>query len=430
MHSFDNFKRFIGEAKTPYHTVAAIKRRLLDEGYAELSASDSFTKPGKYFITKNQCSLIAFRVGNEKRGFMISATHCDTPTLKVKAITERQPYLQLATEKYGGSIHYSWLDRPLSVAGRVVVSTDDGISTRLFDADTDLVTIPSLAIHLNRSVNEGAKHSPLDDLQPLLSLADEKTTLEELIADSLGVDKNSIVSHDLFLYNREDARLFGKNRDLVLSPRLDDIECTYAALEAFVSSDAPTDSVPVLAVFNHEEIGSSTAEGAASTFLADTLYAIAGDDVSYRRMLAASFNVSADNAHAKHPNHPELSDRVGAPILGGGVVVKYNANRKYATDAVSDGILRILARRSGAKLQSFYSRPDLVCGSTLGSIASTRVSILTVDVGLAQLAMHSATESAAYSDIAELITLFSSLFASSLIPNGDSFTVLTSPANE
>ena len=425
MNTFISLRDFIAASKTQYHTVSEIKSQLLSSGYTELSEYDvaAFQKAGKYFVTRNASSLIAFHVCDEKNGFMISASHSDTPTFKVKSVRDRSGYLSFNVEKYGGAIHYSWLDRPLSLAGRVVLRTEGGIQTRLVDIDRDLAVIPSLAIHMNRNVNDGAKLSPNDDMLPLVGPSGSPLKLEGLIADSLGVDPTAVISHDLFLYNRECARTFGTDGGYVLSPRLDDLECTFAALTAFVSSESDSASVPVLAVFDNEEVGSETKQGAASTFLYDTLRKIAGSDDKLFSMLAASFMVSADNAHAVHPNHPELADRVGAPTLGGGVVIKYNSNQRYATDSVSDALFRILAERAGSPVQTFYSRPDMPCGSTLGSISNTRVSIPTVDIGLAQLAMHSATETAALSDLDALISVFGQLFAASLTPSVDGYSI-------
>jgi len=417
LNTFEKLSSFIKASKTQYHAVDKLRSDLISAGYTELSEGDSpaFLTEGKYFVTRNGSSLIAFRTNRKAGGFMISASHCDTPTFKAKATRERAGYVSVLVEKYGGSIHYTWLDKPLSIAGRVVLRTEEGIRWQTVDIDRDLISIPSVAIHMNRGVNEGAKFSPSDDLMPLIGQSGSPKSLEALIAAELQVDEKSIISHDLFLYNREEPRLFGADSGYILSPRLDDLECSFAAYEAFVSTASADASVPVLAVFDNEEVGSSTKQGAASTFLVDTLRKIAGSDEKYYSMLDNSFMVSADNAHAVHPNHPELADSFGAPKLGGGVVIKYNANQRYATDAVSDALFRTIADRAGAKVQIFYSRPDMPCGSTLGSISNTRVSVPTVDIGLAQLAMHSATESAALSDLEDLIAAFRVLFSSSVV---------------
>ena len=373
-----------------------------------------------HFVTRDGSSIIAWR-GKPCGGFMISATHGDSPAFRVKRSPEISgDYVRLSTEKYGGMIHYSWLDRPLSLAGRVELKTDTGIESRLVNIDRDLLTIPSVAIHLNRSVNDGYKFNPASDLLPLFGLNGVKS-VNSLIADSLGVAEDKIVSHDLFLYNREEGRTLGANGEFILSPRLDDLACVYASLEAFLTA-SDTDAVPVLAVFNNEEVGSETKQGAASTFLDYTLRRIAGE--SYFAMLSDSFMVSADNAHAKHPNHPELSDSVAAPILGGGVAVKYNANQRYATDALSDAVFRTLADRAGATLQSYSNRADMPGGSTLGSIADTRVSVPTVDIGIPQLAMHSASELIAEADLSDMVKILRELYLSRLSVSGDKIDIL------
>lgn len=402
---------FIKNSPTAYHTVATVKERLLAAGYTEISERDgNFSDGVGHFVIRDGSSIIAWR-GKAVGGFMIAATHGDSPAFRVKRSPELSgDYVRLSTEKYGGMIHYSWLDRPLSLAGRVELMTDTGIESRLVNIERDLLTIPSVAIHLNRSVNDGYKFNPASDLLPLFRLKGAGC-VNSLVADTLGISEDKIISHDLFLYNREEGRSFGASGEFILSPRLDDLACVYASVEAFLSADDAA-SVPVLAVFNNEEVGSETKQGAASTFLDYTLRRIAGE--SYYSMLAASFMVSADNAHAKHPNHPELSDTVAAPILGSGVAVKYNANQRYATDAISDAVFRTLAARAGVNVQSYSNRADMPGGSTLGSIADTRVSVPTVDIGIPQLAMHSASEIMAESDLSDMVSVLRELYSSSL----------------
>jgi aspartyl aminopeptidase len=320
-------------------------------------------------------------------------------------------------------IYYTWLDRPLSVAGRVVVKTEEGVKTALVNIEKAVLTIPSVAIHLNRGVNDGAKFNPAVDLLPLAGTADAKGAIMSAVASQVGVGVSDIISHDLFLYNAEEGRIVGINDELILSPRIDDLGCVYASLEAFLNAESDN-SVSVLAVFDNEEVGSETKQGASSTFLDMTLRAVAGSDDKYSAMLYNSFMVSADNAHAIHPNHPELYDSTNNATLGGGVVVKYNANQRYTTDAISDGIFRTLASRVGAKLQSFSNRADMVGGSTLGSISNTKVSVSTVDIGLPQLAMHSATETAAISDINDMVKILTELYSSTLQKHGDDILII------
>lgn len=407
-----NLFEFIKAAITPYHTVEEIKKILIASGYTELSEkSDDFSDGGSHFVIKDGSAIIAFRGEEKDAGFVITASHNDTPTFKVKCSENGGSYAKLAVERYGGMIMPSWLDRPLSVAGRVTLRTPLGISTRLVNLDKNVCSIPNVAIHFNRSVNDGYKYNPAVDMLPLFSLSPD-TDLTVLIAKTLDVRKEDILTSDLYLYNRDEPTQFGAHDELILSPRLDDIACVYTSLTAFLNAK-DSGSVSVLAVFNNEEVGSDTKQGANSTFLDDTLYKIAGSREKYNSMLADSFMVSADNAHAKHPNHPELSDR-SAPILGGGVVIKHNANQKYTTDAVSDAVFRVICERSSVAVQDFYNRADIVGGSTLGSISDTKVSIPTVDIGIAQLAMHSAVECAALSDFDAMIAALTELYSSTL----------------
>ncbi len=412
---------FIKKSPSAYHAVATVKEELLACGYSELFEYDewSLRPDGKYFVIRNGTSIIAFNMSAARQGFVIAASHSDSPSFRVKITPETAgAYTRLDVEKYGGMIYYSWLDRPLSVAGRVIVKTDSGIEERLVNIDRDLAVIPSVAIHMNRGVNDGYKFNPASDMLPLIASADQKGSLLSQIANAPGVDGNEIISHDLFLYNREEGRVLGACDEFILSPRLDDLECVFASLEAFKNTPK-TESVPVLAVFDNEEVGSETKQGAASTFLYDILTRIAGSSEKCKQMLANSFMVSADNAHAKHPNHPELADAACAPLLNGGVVIKWNANQRYTTDGVSDAVFKILAERAGARVQSYYNRADMPGGSTLGSISNTKVSIPTVDIGLPQLAMHSASETAGAHDLAELVKIFKEFFKASIKREGN-----------
>ena len=417
--------KFIKKSPSAFHTVASVKERLVADGYTELCEGSawSLVDGGKYFVTRNGSSIIAFRK-REARGFIITASHSDSPAFRVKASGESAlgTYTKLPVERYGGMILYSWFDRPLSIAGRVVVRTDDGIAVKLLDVDRDLLVIPSVAIHLNRSVNEKFSPNPAQDLIPLLSAGGERVELGKLIADELGVKADDVISHDLFLYTRDDGRTVGANGELLLSPRLDDLECVYSSLEAFLDSKEQG-MIPVLAVFDNEEVGSDTKQGAASTFLFDTLSRIYPERDEYLAALASSYMVSADNGHAKHPNHPELSDADNAPTVNGGVVVKFNANQKYTTDSVSAAIFTEACRKAGVKYQTYYNRADMPGGSTLGSIANTKVSISTVDVGLPQLAMHSAVETAGAYDLLDMIAVLTRLYSSNIDAKGDKIVI-------
>lgn len=407
---------FIEASPTAYHTIATVAHELRSKGYTELSLADEWmlSDGGKYYVTQNGSSLLSFRYRGGGAAFMIVASHSDSPSFRIKCTPERiGAYTRLNVERYGGSVYYSWFDRPLGIAGRAVVRTENGLSIRLFDLKENCATIPSVAPHLNRDINTAFSPNPAIDLLPLYTLDVSGSSLIPEIAESIGVPADKIVSHDLFLYNRERGITFGKDAEFILSPRLDDLECVYASLVGFLEA-RDTSSVPVLAIFDNEEVGSGTRQGAASTFFSDTLERIAGSDGAYRRALSSSFMVSADNAHAIHPNHPELSDPDCHPALGGGVTVKYNAQQRYATDGVSDAVFRTIAERAGVHLQGYTNRADIPGGSTLGSIANTRVPIPTVDIGIPQLAMHSASETAAVSDLDDAVSVFREFYSTKI----------------
>jgi len=408
---------FIKSSPSPYHTVKSVVGMLEAAGFKRIYEGDGtpITEGAGYYVVRDGSSLVAFR--KRAGGYMITATHSDSPAFKAKSITPSGAYFRLNTERYGGMILYSWLDRPLSFAGRVVLRTEHGVSETTVDLDSDLFTIPSLAIHMNREVNDGYKPNPASDMLPITPSG---ASLAELIAERLSVSSDSIISHDLYLYVREEGRVIGD--EYILAPRLDDLQCVYAATEAFLAAKEGS-GTPVLAVFDNEEVGSHTKQGAASDLLFATLRRIADGECDHRRRLASGFMVSADNAHAVHPAHPELSDKENAPVLNGGVVIKHNAAQSYATDSLSEAIFSEICRRAGAKLQSFYNRPDLRGGSTLGSISDTVVALPTVDIGLPELAMHSAVETAGAADTDTMIAALTAFYSASLERHGDSIDI-------
>lgn len=406
---------FIKKSPSAYQAVDTAAKILDGEGYTELSENKNFSLEdgGKYYVKKNGSSIVAFRYRKNANAFMICASHSDSPSFKVKGDLQSGLYTKLDVEKYGGMIYYTWFDRPLSFAGRVCLKSDTGIECRLVNIDKNVAVIPSVAIHMQRNVNDGCKFNPAVDLLPLASIGD--SGISEFIAKELCINAEDIISHDLFLYVRDEGKIIGE--DYVLAPRLDDLACVYSSLKAFLSSEADK-TIPVFAVFDNEEVGSATKQGAESVFFSEILREIAGD--RYNKMLPESFMVSADNAHASHPNHPELTDKQNFATLGGGVVIKYNANQRYTTDAYSDAIFRTIAEKAGVKVQSFSNRADMLGGSTLGSIASTRLPVPTVDIGLPQLAMHSVVETMGVSDIFDMVKLLSKFYSTSLSKNGDS----------
>lgn len=420
-----NLFNFINASPTAYHAVDNVAKALVSDGYTELSEGSEWNlvTGEKYFVKRNGTSIIAFRKGKTGAGFMIGASHSDSPSFRLKLSTDMSgDYTRLDTERYGGMINYTWLDRPLSLAGRVSVRTENGIRNALVNIDKDIAVIPSLAIHFNRTVNDGYKFNPAKDLLALVGSGDKKGSVLSLVAEELSVNAEDIISHDLFLYNRESAKTVGVCGEYILAPRLDDLECVFASLSGFLSAKE-TDATPVLAVFDNEEVGSETKQGAASTFLYDVLSRIANNSSEYYKSLSNSFMVSADNAHAKHPNFPELSDSQNAPLMNNGVVIKHNASQRYATDGVSDAVFSEICKRSEVPTQHFYNRADMPGGSTLGSISNTVVSIPTVDIGLAQLAMHSSTELAGANDPDRLADAFKAFYSTSLSVEGDSVSI-------
>ncbi|MBQ9662621.1 MAG: M18 family aminopeptidase [Oscillospiraceae bacterium] len=424
---------FIQEHPSVYHVIEGQRRKLTEAGYAPLSESRQWKlqEGGKYFVTRNDSALIAFRIPRRSfRGFMIMASHSDSPVLKIKEnpeITVDGKYTKLNVELYGGALLGPWFDRPLSVAGRVLVRTDSRISSKLLNIPRDLVLIPSLAIHMDRTANEGRALKVQKDMLPLYGLAGDMS-FPDLIAAEAGVPAESIVSYDLFVYNRQAPSVWGAAGEFLSSPRLDDLQCVYSSLCGFLES-TDADSIPVHVVFDNEEVGSMTKQGAASSFLKDVLERIAEElglsRGEYREKLAQSFMLSADNAHALHPNYPEKCDPVNRPVLGGGVVLKQSGNQKYATDAVSAAVVRMLAEKAGVRLQVFTNHSDIPGGSTLGNISSQQVAVKTADVGIAQLAMHSPYETCGAADTAELVKLAKMLYSSSLSEKEDGIEIIT-----
>lgn len=403
---------FLNRSPSCYHAADNIAERLLKEGYSRLYEGEvwQLTEGGRYFVLRGGASLIAFRVPKRNfRGFMIAAGHSDSPTFKVREAAEVPSAggcLRLSVEPYGGMVMRSWLDRPLSVAGRVIVREHGRMTARLVNVNRDLLVIPSVAIHMDREVNKGTALKANVDMLPLFGMEREPGAFRRLIAEEAGVAEEDLVSTELFLYPRQEATLTGAEEEFVASPRLDDLQCVFSCMEGFLAAKE-SESVPVLAVFHNEEVGSGTRQGADSTFLTDVLSrvstAMGRTGEEYLAAVANSFLVSADNAHAIHPNHPEYADGKEFPVLNGGVVVKYNAAQRYTTDAVSDAVFRQICREAGVPVQRYSNRADLPGGSTLGNISTAHLSVHSVDIGLPQLAMHSAFEVAGARDTAYLI---------------------------
>ena len=418
---------YISACPTPYHTVAHSAKLLDEAGYTGLCEAENWQlEPGKgYYVTRNASSLIAFRLPTAPLGgYMITAAHGDAPCLKIKENTtlSGENYIKLSTEKYGGMLCATWFDRPLSVAGRITVTTDGGIESRLVDLKAPAAVIPSVAIHMNRSANDGFAYNAAVDMLPLLGIAGETSPLLTQVAAAAGVDEKDILTTDLFVYNPQQGVEFN---GLISAPRLDDLQCVFGSLKAFIDASPSKDltSAAVCCIFDNEEVGSSTKQGANSTFLSDTLERISAtlgfDRSAHRCMLSNSFMVSCDNAHAIHPNHPEYADPNHIVKINAGIVIKYSAAQKYTSDAVSSAIFRVICKRADAPVQSFANRADMPGGSTLGNISNTHVSINTVDIGLPQLAMHSAYETAGSKDTEYLVSALKLFFESAVVMRTD-----------
>ena len=409
---YDDLVEFLQESVTPFHAAATAESWLRAAGYTRLEEADYWNlEPGKgYYVTRNGSSVVAWRVPEHAiGGWRIVASHSDSPSWKVKNDrVENDGCRRLSVEGYGGMIMPTWLDRPLTVGGRVIVKTEDGIESRLVCIDRDLLVIPSLAIHFQRDVNKGHTYNPQIDMQPLWGPADSRT-LTDLVAEELGVDPADILDTDLQLVTRQTPTQIGPDGEFFMAPRIDDLECAATTLLGFLDAAAETDSAcaPVWAMLDNEEVGSSSRMGAESSYLRDVLdriiEAVPHSGQAMPRALANSFMLSADNAHATHPNFPQKSDPCAPVRLGGGVVLKYNASQKYTTNAVSGAVFRAVCQKAGVPVQVFTNRADEAGGSTLGNLQSHTLPIQMADIGLAQLAMHSAVETASVAD-AEAMT--------------------------
>lgn len=407
---------FIGRSPTAYQTTATLKQILTENGFIELEEGRAWNliAGGKYFTTRNQSSLIAFTMPTDLEkttGYQVIATHGDSPSFKLKAEFEQSAAkcAKWNVERYGGMICSSWMDRPLSVAGRAVVADEEGIRSLPVHLTEDIALIPNVAIHMDRTANDGKKYNAQVDMLPLVGAADGEAHLLDRVATQLGCDKSAIVSHDLFLYVRDEGRVWGLQDEFISAPRLDDLMCTFGALKGFLCG-AHENVVPVLAVFDNEEIGSSSRQGAGSSLLGDVLsrvdeaIGVTDEDTQgmYRRFMSSCI-LSADNAHAQHPNHPEYADAQNAPHMNEGIVVKHQSEQRYATDAISGAIFTRICGAAGVPTQTYLNRSDIRGGSTLGNIVVSQIPMLTLDIGLAQLAMHSAYETAGVQDLAHMI---------------------------
>ncbi len=421
---------FLDSSPVNFLAVRTLTERLETAGFRFIDATKPVgtLNPGdKIFFTKNDSSLYAMRIGEKPladNGFHVICAHCDSPTFRIKPNAEivcEGGITKLNTEVYGGPIMSTWFDRPLSIAGRVIVRTDNVMkpATRLLNVTRPLLQISNLAIHFNRQVNDGVKLSRQKDMMPLLGIVSDRlesgNMLMNVITGELGVDAADILDFDLYLYDCTPACTFGVHDEFVSSGRLDDLSMVHAGLMALLSSgETVPETTQVLAVFDNEETGSQTKQGAGSPFLSSLLQRIVlaqgGNAEDYFRCVEKSFMVSADNAHAWHPNYNEKYDPTNHPVLGGGPVIKFNAAQKYASDAASAAVFAGICEKAGVPCQRFVNHSDVAGGSTLGNILASSLPLRGVDMGNPVLAMHSARETASTADHEYCIKAFTQFY--------------------
>ena len=419
--------RFIDASPVNFLAVRNVCNTLLDNGFVQLHAEEALKDlPDKFFITKNKSAVFAFHLGRKSMadaGFRIIAAHSDSPTFRIKPNAEmvgEGGLLRLNTEAYGGAILNTWFDRPLSLAGRVIIRSADALNpqTRLLNIKRPLLVIPNLAIHFNRQVNDGVKLSKQKDMLPILGYVNDRLEadglLVRLIANELQIEKEQIIDFDLYLYDTTPACLVGLNNEFISSGRLDDLSMVHAGMEAMIAESAKPEATKVLSIFDNEETGSGTKQGAGSNFLMSLIQRIVlaqgGSLDDYYRSVEKAFMVSADNAHGFHPNYAEKYDPTNHALLGGGPVIKINAAQKYATDAMSAAVFQQICERAGVPCQRFVNSSDIAGGSTLGNILTSSIAINGVDMGNPVLAMHSVRELASAADHENCIKAFTEFY--------------------
>lgn len=420
---------FIKASPSMFHSIDTIEKYLKEAKYTYLAegAAWQLKKGENYYTKRNNSSIIAFQIGEELDDyhFQISAAHSDSPTYKIKSIPELvgpEEYLRLNVEAYGGMIDSTWFDRPLGIAGRVLVEEGNRTVSRLVDIKKDILIIPNVPIHFNRQVNEGYKFNRQVDLCPLFSAGElKKGDFDKMIAKELAIKPEQILAKDLFLVNHQNQSIWGLENEFVSTPKLDDLQCAFSSLKAFLGGNN-RHAVNVYCCFDNEEVGSNTKQGAMSTFLYDVLQRIniclnkeAGE---YYQAIAKSFLVSCDNAHAVHPNHKEKTDDQNCTYMNRGLVIKESANQKYTTDAFSQSVFKKICKLADVPYQNFANRSDILGGSTLGNLSNTQVSVHAVDIGLAQLAMHSSYETAGSKDTAYAIKALTKFFSTNIRIDG------------
>lgn len=424
----ENLLKFLDASPVNYLAVANMEEQLSSAGFRKLDPSKPIVdiNPGdQFYVTKNDSSIYAFRLGRKSladSGFKIICAHCDSPTFRIKPnpeMVKEGNVVQLNTEVYGGAILSTWFDRPLSLAGRVILKTSNPLhpETRLLHIKRPLLQIPNLAIHFNRQVNDGVKLSKQKDMIPVLGILkdrlEKENLLVNLVASELKVDVDQILDFDLYLYDTTPACTFGLNNEFISSGRLDDLSMASAGLDALLAA-GQNDQTQILAIFDNEETGSGTKQGAGSPFLASIIERIVlaqgGNHDGFCRAIEQAFMVSADNAHAWHPNYSEKFDPTNHPVMGGGPAIKINAAQKYATDADGAAVFSEICRLAGVPSQKFVNHSDIAGGSTLGNILTGTLPMRGVDMGAAIWAMHSVRETGSVDDHIYTVKAFTKFY--------------------
>lgn len=402
---------FIDNSPVSFFVIKNIVDTLTKENYIELKENEIFDlkKGKKYFVKRNDSAIIAFDIGKDLKDdfkFNIVASHSDSPCFKLKPVFDYKTgtYKKVSVEPYGGMICSSWFDRPLSIAGRIFINENGKTICKLVDLKQTMM-IPNVCIHFNRNINNGYSYDMAIDMQPFLS-EDENCTLTNIICEKLYIKAEDIINFDLYLYNEQKGFVWGTNKEYISSPRLDDLECVYCSLQALVEADN-SNNINIYYVADNEEVGSNTIQGAAGDFLLKTLHRIKRSlkisEEAFDIAVCNSLFISADNAHAVHPNHLEYTDSLNAVYMNKGVVIKFNASQSYTSDGKSSSIFQNICKKISAPYQFFANKSNIRGGSTLGNIAMSQLSFTAVDIGLAQLAMHSSFETAGSNDVLVLI---------------------------
>lgn len=418
--------QYIKKSPTHLHAVASAASMLDSEGFIPLAEQDSWNlvPGGKYYVVRNQSSIFAFCMPMDFSAhpvhFQIVASHSDSPCFKLKENAEmavEKHYTKLNVERYGGSILAPWFDRPLSIAGRVVIKTADGLTSRLLQFKDNLAMIVNLAIHMNRKANDGYEYHIQTDMLPLISCNGTDFSINKMIAEELDINEEDIISSDLYLYNCMDGIVWGAEDEFISSPKLDDLQCAFSSIRALTQGTHPQ-TVSAAVIFDNEEVGSQSRQGAGSTFLKDCLRRIClclnYTEEDYLRALAKSFLLSADNGHALHPNYTSKADPTNHPYINGGVLLKFSANQKYTTDGVTGSVFKLLCEKAEIPCQVFFNHSDVAGGSTLGNISMSQASIPTVDIGVAMLGMHSPYETGGAKDTYYLCKAMSTFYQTNI----------------